>query len=292
MLKWLKSAGLETPDLGHLKRIRKQQPSLETTTPTTTLLLVTTLTAPSPPTPPPELGLPPPYVVRVPSTPALTPPVLKLKCTLWPTLFTPPRKGEAEPWTRGRARWAWEAMQAAVEAAKQANKTGELPIAAYIAAPYDDDEGGTKQKELTFVAHDTRVSSAHPLRHAVINVVRQMADYRARSSSLASTPTPSDATEDEVGRNGTNYLLTSLTVFTTHEPCIMCSMALIHSRVKEVVFLHPMPRTGGCGGAACLPTLKGINHRFGIGEWKRGHCEGLGLMPKQEELYVDETIDA
>lgn len=45
-------------------------------------------------------------------------------------------------------------------------------------------------------------------------------------------------------------------------------MALLHSRVKEVFYLVPMPKTGGCGGIACIPSLKGVNHRFSIAVWK------------------------
>ena len=48
----------------------------------------------------------------------------------------------------------------------------------------------------------------------------------------------------------------------------MCMMALLHSRVKEVFFLYPMLKTGGCGGPACVPALKGVNHLFAIGIWK------------------------
>ncbi|KAF5382635.1 hypothetical protein D9615_002940 [Tricholomella constricta] len=294
MLKWLKQAGLETPDLGHLKRIRKQKDIA-------TLLLATTTTSPGPPSPPPDLDLPAPYTLPVPCKPALTPISLKLKSGLWPTLFTPPRKGEAEDWTRGKARWAWEAMQAAVQAAHEAQRTGELPVAAHIAAPYEENADATQSKTCTaFTACDTRQSNAHPLRHAVINVVRQMADYRA--SSAAPMPRPSSSAASTSGsasslssldgedvRNGSNYLLTSLTVFTTHEPCIMCSMALIHSRAKEVVFLHAMPRTGGCGGAARLPTLKGINHRFGICQWKADFTSDSG---SEDRLCIDDAIDA
>lgn len=47
-------------------------------------------------------------------------------------------------------------------------------------------------------------------------------------------------------------------------------MALLHSRVKEVIFLYSMPKTGGCGGITCLPWLQGVNHRFGVFKWKRG----------------------
>ena len=38
--------------------------------------------------------------------------------------------------------------------------------------------------------------------------------------------------------------------------------------MKEAFFLYPMAKTGGCGGAACVPALMGVNHRFSIGIWK------------------------
>lgn len=41
------------------------------------------------------------------------------------------------------------------------------------------------------------------------------------------------------------YLCLRLEVFLTHEPCMMCSMALVHSRVGRVIFANRLPRTGG-----------------------------------------------
>jgi tRNA-specific adenosine deaminase 3 len=41
------------------------------------------------------------------------------------------------------------------------------------------------------------------------------------------------------------YLSLKLEVFLTHEPCMMCCMALVHSRVGRVIFKHRMPKTGG-----------------------------------------------
>ncbi|KAF8073797.1 hypothetical protein FPV67DRAFT_1606053 [Lyophyllum atratum] len=280
MLKWLKQTGFETPDLGHLKRIRKQNEM-------TTLLLATTTTSPAPPSPPPDLELPDPYTLLVPSSSALTPISLKLKSTFWPTLFTPSRKGEAEEWTRGKARWAWEAMQTVVAAAHEAHRTRR--IAAHIAAPYDQDTGesvsltplSTQNRGVVVHLSATLVQSTeHPLRHAVINVIRQMAgpprlrvDHPQASTCLRRLyllHLQNLSKRERKGkkrrlRNGSNYLLTV-------------------AHLKEVVYLHPMPRTGGCGGAACLPTLKGINHRFSICQWK--------MNPGVAELHLDDVIDA
>ncbi|XP_050094420.1 probable inactive tRNA-specific adenosine deaminase-like protein 3 [Anopheles aquasalis] len=58
------------------------------------------------------------------------------------------------------------------------------------------------------------------------------------------------------------YLCTGYDVYLTHEPCIMCAMALTHSRVRRVFYHHLNPQGGALGSLVKLHTIKELNHRF------------------------------
>lgn len=57
------------------------------------------------------------------------------------------------------------------------------------------------------------------------------------------------------------YLCTGYDAYITHEPCMMCAMALIHSRVKRV-FYGTKVRKGALGTSSKLHTIKELNHHY------------------------------
>eukprot|EP00897_Mesotaenium_endlicherianum_P010151 jgi/Mesen1/9164/ME000591S08483 len=42
----------------------------------------------------------------------------------------------------------------------------------------------------------------------------------------------------------------------------MCAMALVHQRVRRVVYALAKPEVGALGSTAKLHALKGLNHRY------------------------------
>jgi tRNA(adenine34) deaminase len=57
-----------------------------------------------------------------------------------------------------------------------------------------------------------------------------------------------------------NYRLPDLELFVTLEPCAMCAMAMMHARLKRVVFAAPDPKTGAAGSVINLFENRALNH--------------------------------
>jgi tRNA(adenine34) deaminase len=68
----------------------------------------------------------------------------------------------------------------------------------------------------------------------------------------------------EAARATRNYRLTDATVYVTVEPCLMCVGALVHARVRDVVYGAPEPKTGAIVSTMTGLDLPGLNHRFAV----------------------------
>jgi tRNA(adenine34) deaminase len=66
------------------------------------------------------------------------------------------------------------------------------------------------------------------------------------------------------GRALSSYRLADTTLYVTLEPCVMCAAAVVHARVRRLVFGAWDPRAGGAGSITDVFALPGLNHRVDV----------------------------
>lgn len=118
-------------------------------------------------------------------------------------------------------------MQYALNLAEKAEKMGEIPVGAVLV--HDNQVIGEGWNQ-PIAQHD-------PTAHAEIVAIRQAA------------------------QNLNNYRLVNTTLYVTLEPCAMCAGAIIHSRIKRVVFAASDYKTGAAGSFINLLSYPGNNHQ-------------------------------
>ena len=119
-------------------------------------------------------------------------------------------------------------MHAALEQAWRAREAGEVPIGAVL----------VREGAILACAFNRPISSNDPTAHAEIVAIRLAAAAAG------------------------NYRLAGATMYVTVEPCLMCVGALVHARVREVVYGAAEPRSGALMSSVRAADLPGLNHRL------------------------------
>jgi tRNA(adenine34) deaminase len=121
-------------------------------------------------------------------------------------------------------------MLMALEQAAKAQEHGEVPVGAVL----------TRDGEVIATGANCPIRSNDPTAHAEIEALR------AGGKMLGS------------------YRLTDTTLYVTLEPCVMCASAIVHARVKRLVFGAWDPRAGGAGSTLDVFAVPGLNHRVDV----------------------------
>jgi len=119
-------------------------------------------------------------------------------------------------------------MVHALNLARLAAEAGEVPVGAVL----------VREDQILGEGSNASISRHDPTAHAEVLALRQAAK--------------------KVG----NYRLTGSTMYVTLEPCAMCVGAMVHARVKRVVYAASDPRSGCCGGAMDLIRSPMHNHHI------------------------------
>lgn len=126
-------------------------------------------------------------------------------------------------------------MRRAIELAQHAESIGEVPVGAVLV------KGG----EIIAEGWNYPVSGHDPTCHAEIDALRKAAQ--------------------QLG----NYRLLDTTLYVTLEPCVMCAGAMIHARIKRLVFAAFDPKTGAAGSVFDILSPGKLNHSVDV-------CGGVG----------------
>ena len=121
-------------------------------------------------------------------------------------------------------------MNLALEQARIAEEEGEVPVGAIL----------IKDGILVAQAHNQPISTNDPTAHAEIQLIRA------------------------AGEKFKNYRLTGTSLYVTLEPCAMCLGAIMHARIKRIIYGAHDLKTGVCGSSENLMEANCFNHKINL----------------------------
>ncbi len=123
------------------------------------------------------------------------------------------------------------AMRLALDQALNAQLAGEVPVGAVLVRRTD------AGPQVVATGSNRPITTNDPTAHAEIVALRHAAQLAE------------------------NYRLPDLELYVTLEPCAMCAMAVLHARIRRVVFAAPDPKTGAAGSVVDLFAQRALNHQ-------------------------------
>lgn len=121
-------------------------------------------------------------------------------------------------------------MEEALRMAQRALEAGEVPVGAVV----------VRNGEIVGRGWNRNLTDADPTAHAEIVALR------------------------DAGAALGNHRLIDCELFATIEPCAMCAGALIHARVRRLVYGAEDPKTGAVNSTMRVVNYPKVNHRIEI----------------------------
>ena len=121
-------------------------------------------------------------------------------------------------------------MEEALRCAQRALDIGEVPVGAIVVS----------DRKIVGRGWNQNIHENDPTAHAEVVALR------------------------EAGRNVGNHRLGACDLFVTIEPCAMCSGALVHARIKRLVYGAPDPKAGAVKSVMQVVNHPELNHQMEV----------------------------
>jgi tRNA(adenine34) deaminase len=126
--------------------------------------------------------------------------------------------------------WDTDYLRAAIAAALSAQAAGEVPVGAVV----------VHDGAIIATGRNRVIADCDPTAHA------EIVGLRAAGAALG------------------NYRLEDCTLYSTLEPCAMCAGAILHARIRRLVYAASDPKAGACGSVLSVLNHPQLNHRVEV----------------------------